>query len=67
MQTLQFEQTGMDTMIESDRESNKSDDGTDTVQKEQSMFVWSSKYEVAICSIELTTYWCNLHPCSVSD
>jgi len=35
-----------ETLIESDRESNKSDDGADLVLKEQPMFVWSQKYEV---------------------
>lgn len=51
MQTIQFE-AGMDTMvIESDRESNKSDDGPEPAQKEQPMFVWSAKYEVCLQTI----------------
>lgn len=33
-------------LIDSDRESNKSEDGSESVQKEQAMFVWNSKYEV---------------------
>ena len=45
-QMLQYEQSIMETVIESDRESNKSEDGSDSVQKEQAMFVWSPKYEV---------------------
>ncbi|XP_064393365.1 uncharacterized protein LOC135340880 [Halichondria panicea] len=42
---LQYEHSIMETVIESDRESNKSEDGSDSVQKEQAMFVWSPKYE----------------------
>ena len=36
-----------DPLIESDRESNKSEDGADPVQREQAMFVWNPKYEVS--------------------
>ena len=34
-------------MIDSDRESNKSDD-SDTV-KQQRMYIWNDKYEVSLC------------------
>ena len=38
--------SGEGAIIDSDRESNKSDDSSDVV-KEQPMFVWNPKYEVS--------------------
>ncbi len=58
MQTIQFDhqhqqqsvmqqQDNSMMIMESDRESRESDDGPEiAAQKEQSMFVWSTKYEV---------------------
>lgn len=36
-----------ETLIDSDRESNKSEEGD--VAKEQRMFIWNQKFEVCMC------------------
>lgn len=36
-----------ETLIDSDRESNKSEEGD--VAKEQRMFIWNQKFEVCVC------------------
>lgn len=46
-----------ETLIDSDRESNKSEEGD--VAKEQRMFIWNQKFEVCMC-VYLTCwkgYW----------
>lgn len=42
--------SGEGTVIESDRESNKSDENNTDVIKEQPMFVWNPKYEARLVS-----------------
>lgn len=43
------EHTIGDTLIDSDRESNKSDDSD--ITREQQMFIWSPKFEVCCSGI----------------
>jgi len=44
-----------ETLIDSDRESNKSEEGD--VAKEQRMFIWNQKFEVCVCVCVCVHIW----------